>query len=247
MTVALVAPLIVVAVVIAAILFRARARHLEQQASLRRRQRAFIQSYVFPPELGDRLLTLHADLAPEKVVVALDGLKQFFLACLAAEDAGIARTVGMPSRVVDDAWHEFLLMTREYRAFCLQAFGRYLHHTPRAQMREPQKDALANTLHQLKRPETLIAGSALAASVPLLFTIDRELNIAGGYHYDDTDLGEIDRRRRSIVSGGNDGGFAGCSGGSAHHAGGCGGGGGAGCGDGGGCGGGGCGGGCGGS
>ena len=243
MTVALLVPLIVVAAIVAAILFRARARHLEQQASLRRRQRAFIRAYAFPSELADRLREHYPHLAPEDAKVALDGLKQFFLACLAAEDSGIARNVGMPSKIVDDAWHEFLLMTREYHAFCLQAFGHYLHHTPRALMQEPQKDALANTLHQLKRPETLIAGSALGASVPRLFTIDRELDIAGGYDYQPHDLAEIDRRRRSIVSGGDDGGIALCTGASAHRDG-CGGGGG-GCGDGGGggCGGGGCGGG----
>ena len=36
----------------------------------------------------------------------------------------------MPSKAVDEAWHEMILMTREYTEFCERAFGRYLHHTP---------------------------------------------------------------------------------------------------------------------
>lgn len=245
MTVALVVTLVVVAGVVAAILFRARARHREQQAGLRRSQRAFIRAYVFPPELVDRLREQHPDLAPGNVTIALDGLKQFFLACLAAEDAGIARNVGMPSKIVDEAWHEFLLMTREYHAFCLQAFGHYLHHTPRAQMREAHEDALANTLHQLKRPETLIAGTALGAALPALFTLDRTLGVPYGYHYDHDAMQQLERRRAKLadVASGGDVGVTVDGGG------GCSDGGGSACGDGGGsgCGGSGCGGGCGGS
>ena len=36
----------------------------------------------------------------------------------------------MPSQVVDDAWHTFILFTRNYELFCRKAFGRFLHHTP---------------------------------------------------------------------------------------------------------------------
>ena len=36
----------------------------------------------------------------------------------------------MPSKAVDEAWHEMILITREYTYFCERAFGRYLHHNP---------------------------------------------------------------------------------------------------------------------
>lgn len=36
----------------------------------------------------------------------------------------------MPSQVTDDLWHEFILCTRHYDAFCRRAFGGFLHHTP---------------------------------------------------------------------------------------------------------------------
>ena len=36
----------------------------------------------------------------------------------------------MPSRLVDEAWHEFILDSLSYTRFCEAAFGGYLHHTP---------------------------------------------------------------------------------------------------------------------
>lgn len=35
-----------------------------------------------------------------------------------------------PSRRVDLAWHEFILCTRAYQAFCEEHFGRFIHHQP---------------------------------------------------------------------------------------------------------------------
>lgn len=52
-------------------------------------------------------------------------LKQFFAAYL----TGGGRPVSMPSQIVDDLWHEFILYTRDYQKFCRWAFGRLLHHT----------------------------------------------------------------------------------------------------------------------
>jgi hypothetical protein len=36
----------------------------------------------------------------------------------------------MPSQVANDQWHEFILHTRQYDAFCRQVFGRFMHRTP---------------------------------------------------------------------------------------------------------------------
>jgi hypothetical protein len=36
----------------------------------------------------------------------------------------------MHSHRVDEAWHEFVLFTAEYVAFCKQFFGHYVHHSP---------------------------------------------------------------------------------------------------------------------
>lgn len=35
-----------------------------------------------------------------------------------------------PSKPVDAAWHAFLLHTRDYEAYCLERFGRLVHHEP---------------------------------------------------------------------------------------------------------------------
>lgn len=38
-----------------------------------------------------------------------------------------------PSEIVDVAWHEFILHTADYMAYCEQVFGRYIHHRPNRQ------------------------------------------------------------------------------------------------------------------
>ena len=32
--------------------------------------------------------------------------------------------------IIDEMWHNFILFTQEYEFFCLNNFGRYLHHQP---------------------------------------------------------------------------------------------------------------------
>lgn len=36
----------------------------------------------------------------------------------------------VPSPAIDAIWHDFILHTRDYEAFCLQNFGRFVHHVP---------------------------------------------------------------------------------------------------------------------
>jgi len=48
---------------------------------------------------------------------------EHFLDVAAAGDA-------KPSPHVDRAWHEFILDTSQYSAFCNARYGRYLHHVP---------------------------------------------------------------------------------------------------------------------
>jgi hypothetical protein len=194
-----------------------------------KRRHAFIQSYAFPPALEDKL---HEKLDTDhQVAVALEGLREWFLACLDAP----GRPLGMPSRAVDVAWHEMILMTRAYHAFCERAFGHYLHHNPEAVMDEPMRASLARTLSVVEGQSAAIAG------VPLLFAVDRELGLEDGYHWAAEDIAGLrDDRPHRWAHFGSGAGCAGASCGS----GGCGsdGDGGGGCG-GGGCGGGGCGGG----
>jgi hypothetical protein len=144
-----------------------------------RRRRAFIESYAFPPSLRDKLRErLDSD---DQVDVALEGLREWYLACLDAP----GEMLGMPSRVVDLAWHEMILMTRAYHAFCERAFGHYLHHSPEAVMEEPLDDSLARTLAVLE------GRSITAAGVPLLFAIDGQLRVEDGFIWGDDDIGRL--------------------------------------------------------
>jgi hypothetical protein len=242
--------LLAAALVVGVIAFAAWRRHSAREARrIAREKRApFITSYRFPTELTRRFREKHPQLTLDQSARVFEGLRQYFLACLAAQTGGIANQCGMPSKAVDDAWHEFIVMTRDYDAFCQGAFGKYLHHTPKLQMQEATQDTVANTLHQLRSPPVGALPWAMAGAVPLLFALDRELGISGGYHHDESSLAELDRHRGTLAQqhqagGGGDGGGGDSSpiwsgnsdGGSTDGGGSCGGGGG--------CGGGGCGGG----
>src|SRR5687767_1510535 len=97
------------------------------------RRRRFIASHAFPPALREKLIEHHPRLSDDQAGLVLEGLREWFRACHDAK----GKMIGMPSRVVDDAWHEFILMTRLYHEFCDKAFGRYLHHTPNAVADKP--------------------------------------------------------------------------------------------------------------
>ena len=194
----------------------------------KRRRRAFIDSYEFPLALKNKLRDeLDAD---GPVNVALEGLRDWYLACL---EAGPDATLGMPSRAVDIAWHEMILMTRTYHHFCERAFGYYLHHSPESVMQEPMRDGLARTLAAVERNRALTM-----AGIPMLFAIDSELDLVGGQSWAESDIASLRDHQRYLDSGNGHASTAGS------HGAGCasGDGGGGGCG-GGGCGGGGCGGG----
>jgi hypothetical protein len=184
----------------------------------RKRRRAFIESYEFPAALRAKL---REKLDNEhQVAVALEGLREWYLACLGARD----EMLGMPSKAVDVAWHEMILMTRTYHAFCERAFGRYLHHSPESVMAEPMRDGLARTL-------AAVEGSGVIAGVPLLFAIDGELGIEDGYAWDEQEIEQLraiqpDHGHAAWFHPGHGGGCAGggCGGGGCG-GGGCGGGG----------------------
>ena len=168
--------------------------------SWRQRDRArFIAGYRFPPALVRKYGEAHPELGLDQVRRVFEGLRQYFLACLAAQCRPIAPSVGMPSRAVDDAWHDFILATRDYQGFCRQAFGKYLHHTPEALMGTSMRDALANTLHQLKRPLPGGATLATVGTIPLLFAMDRELGYSDGFLHDAQSLQELEEARERLA------------------------------------------------
>jgi hypothetical protein len=115
----------------------------------------------------------------------------------------------MPSVAVDTAWHEFILMTRDYDSFCKGAFGQYLHHTPNqgAGNATRERDALAQT-YALGSVGAIAAGGVLEANGAVaglgLFDLDRALAIEGGHLYSHDELGELTRRHATSAGSGGD-------------------------------------------
>lgn len=102
-------------------------------AYLKLRRRAFVLGYCFPPALTRRLQRDFPQYGPGDLDDILGGLRDWF--CIAQD--GYGRSLSMPSKIVDEAWHAFILDTRAYRAFCERAFGRYYDHVPSEAMRLP--------------------------------------------------------------------------------------------------------------
>ena len=110
----------------------------------RRDRERYIREYRFPLVLRDKIREEHPQLAPVQVTLMLDAQCDWFVACLRSR-----RTIGMPSRVVDTAWHEFILLTRAYHDFCEHAFGRYLHHDPAGTTTAPMARAMQRAARAL--------------------------------------------------------------------------------------------------
>ena len=148
--------------------------------ALRRARRAeFIRSYTLPKGLFDKLRQRHPQLTQKDCQLVAQALRQFFLAYL----AGRQQPVSMPSQVVDDLWHEFILYTRNYQAFCNQAFGSFMHHTPAAVMGSDKRSnaGLRRCWWHCCRAENIHPRKP--TRLPLLFAIDGKLGIAGGFLY----------------------------------------------------------------
>lgn len=156
-----------------------------------------IDSYAWPPGLIERLAEHHPTLTSDEIELVSRGLRQFFRAYLHSS----GRAIAMPSRVVDDLWHEFILFTRDYQLFCQRAFGRFLHHVPAVVHGTPRKPGEHGLYHVWKlycREESI--DPEMANRLPLLFAIDERLKIEGGFMY------HLDWVRRHRSKGGGCGG-----------------------------------------
>ena len=143
------------------------------------RQLDYIKTYVFHTSIRDKLLKKHPQLTPDQLHLVFRALRDYFYMCNQAK----RRMVAMPSQVVDDAWHEFILFTRAYKLFCSKSLGRFLHHTPTEAMSSP-------TIAQegIKRAWRLACAKEninprTPEKLPLIFEIDSRLNITNGFRY----------------------------------------------------------------
>ena len=164
------------------------------RAARRRDIESFIRYYYFPKGLRRKIadrLGVEDGPAIERVLL---GLREYFTICLDRRDM----VLGMPSKAVDAAWHEFILYTRDYTDFCQKALGEYLHHTPDDAM-SLGDDFLSDAGRRWMDVARTWNISCIASGqnprrpteVPLLFSLDAELGIAGGEAFTLEDLAAL--------------------------------------------------------
>ncbi len=139
----------------------------------------FIDNYAYARHLDARLAMRRPELDAAQRARVLAGLVDYFHLC---NQAG-RRMVSMPSQAVDDAWHEFILFTRQYDQFCRKAFGRFLHHTPAEAMSSPTQ--ASNGLKRAWRLACAREGinPREPERLPRLFALDAALGLSGGFLY----------------------------------------------------------------
>ncbi len=149
------------------------------QRHLALRRDAYIRSFTLPMGLFESLRKRHPALTLKECQLVAHGLRQFFLAHLKSG----RQFVSMPSQVTDDLWHEFILHTKAYQAFCDKAFGRFFHHTPAAVLGDSKQSnaGLRRCWWHACRDENIDPRSP--TRLPLLFALDAKLAIAGGFLY----------------------------------------------------------------
>ena len=138
-----------------------------------------IEAYTLPEKVGQRLQKRYPHLTDQDVTRALNALKQYFLLCL--QDR--THLVAMPSRVVDEAWHEFILFTNKYHEFFRNALGYFIHHIPAEEM--DSRAAMQGGLERTWRRSCLAKDidPDCPIRLPQLFAVDEALGIRDGFFY----------------------------------------------------------------
>ena len=153
-----------------------------------KRRRQFIAQYAFPGGVAERLEKERPELSHVQRAQVMEGLRDWFQIC--REGLRQRAFVSMPSTVVDDAWHEFILFTRDYIQFCEHAFGTYLHHSPAEGLGNDAHDKLAVGLDRTWLVASDMEGIHPRAGerLPRIFALDEMVGAAGGNVYSSDDF-----------------------------------------------------------
>lgn len=154
-----------------AYVFRAKRKHSAQLD--------YIKHYQFHKAIREKVHKKHPHLNEEQFNLVFRALRDYFWMCSMSKN----KLVAMPSQVVDDAWHEFILFTRSYDTFCRKALGRFLHHTPTEAMSAPTfaQEGIRRAWRLACAREGINPRSP--DRLPLIFAIDAMLNIHDGFIY----------------------------------------------------------------
>lgn len=142
-------------------------------------QKQHIETFSFPEKINQELIKTYPHLTINQQKEVIKGLRDYFHVCLTLG----RKPVAMPSKVVDSAWHEFILFTKAYKNFCNQALGRFLHHTPAEAMSSQTKaqQGIKNCWQVACKIKNIDPKNP--KKLPLLFAIDKKLKIKGGFEY----------------------------------------------------------------
>ncbi|MCO8274795.1 hypothetical protein M1L60_29785 [Actinoplanes sp. TRM 88003] len=145
---------------------------------------AAIDAYRFPAAVRQRFASEHNGLSRSDLDQVESATRQWFR--LAARHPRAKLT--MPSLVAAALWAELSRQTTEYTAFCAQAFGRVFTTPPTADSPSPggtsqrwpggSPAALADTFRLARQDE-----GCEPTTLPLLFRVDQQLPVPGGYRY----------------------------------------------------------------
>jgi hypothetical protein len=133
-----------------------------------RRREKLVAGARIPDHIRRGVIRTYPSIGSEGWEEVEEGLREWFVCCVWARRR---RQLGMPSRAVDEAWHQMILDSAAYMEFCGRAFGRYLHHTPDDRLTTPPQELLANTVHAWDRS---VAGRRRES---VLWDLDRRLGI----------------------------------------------------------------------
>jgi hypothetical protein len=144
------------------------------------KQKSFIANYEFPEVIKNKINEIYPHLSSSELQQVMRGLRDYFYLIHMSNKESVA----MPSQVVDVAWHEFILFTREYTSFCSKAFGRFIHHTPA----EAMKSQIEAQIGIKRAWELSCSRERINHFSPnrlsLIFALDSRLNIQDGFNYE---------------------------------------------------------------
>ncbi len=83
-----------------------------------------------------------------------DDLKRFLFLCATQEER-----LG-PTDRIDEAWHNFILFTKDYRNFCTDILGKFVEHVPLSTRDRSKKDG--NLMHATSKLARQVFGDNLS-------------------------------------------------------------------------------------
>jgi len=99
----------------------------------RQRRAAFIDNFPYQKWLDQRLAERRPELSAAQRDAGFVGLRDYFQICRIAR----RRMVSMPPQGVDDAWHQFILFTPQYKQIRPPGFRPLSSHPPTPALNSP--------------------------------------------------------------------------------------------------------------